>query len=342
MRQKMAARGGGMSAAAVTDNMALPEIVFVLGKGGVGRSTVSAALGLGLAERGERVLVMEWAVSEAIAPWFGLPPAEPERGGDWRWIPAPRQVAPGLSVFNYRLREALRGYFSDHLHLPRFYRKVIDGPHVRRLVEAAPGLAELLFIGQLWWLTSLAESEAGLSFDRIVVDAPATGHGTTLLDLPKTLSGIGASGLLATEAVRVLKMMADPERTGALVVSLPEELAVQETRALVPRTAHDLGRPPLALLVNRSVVDWVGDGVNADFARSWPVSQATRDGLAVVAEELRSRVRYERELRGELAGATELGALSLPEQLAASGDGSPPAVVRALSSILGKTLGGAA
>jgi Anion-transporting ATPase len=322
--------------------MALPEIVFVLGKGGVGRSTVSAALGLSLAERGERVLIMEWAVSEAIAPWFGSAPAEPERGGDWRWIPAPREVAPGLSVFNYRLREALRGYFADHLRLPLFYRKVIDGPHVRKLVEAAPGLAELLFIGQLWWMTSLAESEAGLHFDRIVVDAPATGHGATLLDLPKTLSGIGASGLLATEAKRVLKMVADPKRTGALVVSLPEELAVQETRALVPRTARDLGRPPLALLVNRSVAGWVSNGVNADFARGWPISEATHNGLDVVTEELRSRVRYESELRSELADATELGAVSLAEQLVATGDGSPPAVVRALSRTLGDSLRGAA
>jgi anion-transporting ArsA/GET3 family ATPase len=134
----------------------LPRVVFVLGKGGVGRSTVATALGSTLAGRGERVLVFEWALSEAIAPWFGIPPAGIE----------PVEVAPRLSVANFHLDDALRAFFVGHLGMGAFYRHVVHGRAVRRLVEAAPGIAEMMFLGHVCWLTTLAEKEASLRFDR--------------------------------------------------------------------------------------------------------------------------------------------------------------------------------
>jgi anion-transporting ArsA/GET3 family ATPase len=308
----------------------LPQIIFVMGKGGVGRSSVSGALALGFAERGERVLIMEWTVAEAFAPWFGLPPMETERSGDWKWIPRPREISPRVSVFNYRLQEALRGYFVDHLGLERFYAKVVDGPHLRRLVEAAPGIAELLFVGQLWWMVELAPAEAGFGFDRIIVDAPATGHGASLLDLPAALSTIGATGLLAMEVQRLVKMLADPKRVGAAVVSLAEELSVEETLELMPRLTKDLSRKPLAVFVNRSVTGLVGPEGGPVLADR-PFTPAARAGLDTVTADLRSRVRLEAQLRTELAGLTSLGVFSLPEQLVVSGDTKPVEIVRGLA-----------
>jgi len=82
----------------------LPRIIFVLGKGGVGRSTVSTALASLLAARGERVLVLQWAVADSIGPWFGKPAA----GQD------PVEVRPGVSVANFSLEDSLRAYFVDH------------------------------------------------------------------------------------------------------------------------------------------------------------------------------------------------------------------------------------
>jgi hypothetical protein len=306
--------------------MRLPRIVFVLGKGGVGRTTVSAALGLALAARGERVLVFEWTVADPIAPWFGLPPVGPQ----------PAEVAPGLAVANYDLDEALRAYFVDHLRLRLFYRRIVHGRHVRRLIRAAPGIAEMLFLGQLWWLTTLAEREAGLRFDRIVVDAPATGHGASLLDLPATLSGMGAGGMLGLEIRRVVEMMSDPEWTGAMVVALPEELAIDETRELVPRVTERLRRAPLAALVNRSVTRWVAaDGASgALLALGQRLSPEARGGLELLHEELSARARREGELRGLLSGATREGTISIDEQLAARGLQSPGDVVRAVAQRL--------
>lgn len=293
----------------------LPRIVFVLGKGGVGRSTVAAALGTALAARGEQVLVLQWAVADAIGPWFGRAPA----GAD------PVEVAPGLSVANFSLAESLRAYFVDHLHLGPVYRHVIRAEQVWRLIQLAPGLSEIFFLGELWWLTTLAEREAGLRFDRIVVDAPATGHGASLLDVPAALARMGAAGLLALEVRRVTEMMADPRRTGALLVSLPELLVVEETRELLPRVAERLGRAPLALVVNRSAL-----GLADDAAPPWlPAIVARLGGPAagVVRSfygELHERVELERALQ-ELARLPRLSLAELP--------GRPPVqVVRTLAS----------
>ena len=311
----------------------LSRIVFVLGKGGVGRSTVSTALGLMLAERGERVLVLEWTVAEPIAPWFGLPPAGT----------SPVEVTPGLAVTNYRLDEALRAYFVDHLKLGMFYRHVVNGTPMRRLIEAAPGIAELLFLGQLWWLTTLAEQEAGLRFDRIVVDAPATGHGASLLDLPATLMGMRATGLLGDEIARVVTMMHDPAWTSALVVTLAEDLAREETLELVPRATAALGRPPIAAVVNRSVARLGIEGAHPVWLAPLQarLSVPARRGLATVHAELRARAQCELELRAALEGMTQLGTFSLDEQLVNQASSSPRDVAYALAPALRAHLGGA-
>jgi hypothetical protein len=304
----------------------LPRITIVLGKGGVGRSTVSAALALALAARGERVLVLEWALTESIAPWFGGAPAGT----------APVLVAPNVSVANYRLDEALRAYFVDHLRLRRFHKHVIAGPHLGRLIEAAPGISELLFLGQLWWLSTLAPEEAGLRFDRIVVDAPATGHGASLLDMPATLASMGATGLLGLEVGRVTQMMRDPSWTGTVLVALPEELAVEETLELLPRVTAILGRKPVGAFVNRSAVGLVDPG------RAWldglAVGPETRGTLANVQDELLARVRIEEGLQRSLEGTTERGTCSLDDQLASVGRSTPAEIVHALAAPIGAHL----
>lgn len=307
-----------------------PRILFVLGKGGVGRSTVSTALALALARRGERTLVFEWTIAEPIAPWFGLPAAGP----------TPVEVSPGVSVATYRLDEALRAYFVDHLHLARFHRYIIDGPHVRRLVEAAPGFSELLFLGTLWWLSTVAGDEAGLRFDRIVVDAPATGHGASLLDMPETLLGMGASGLLGMEIDRVVGMMRDPAWSGAAIVATPEDLALDETAELLPRAARAMGRPPIAAFINRAVARVVDDLEQPAWKDELDaqLSPRAREGMSTLWSELRARTRCEVRLRELLSGETQRGSFVLDDQLLASGTSAPREVVLALTEAAGACL----
>jgi len=304
----------------------LPRVVFVLGKGGVGRSTVATALGTALARRGEQVLVFEWALSEAIAPWFELAPA----GID------PCVVGHGLSVANFGLDDALRAYFVGHLGMGAFYRHIIHGRAVRRLVEAAPGIAEMMFLGHVCWLTTLAEKELGLRFDHVIVDTPAAGHGVALLELPATLAAMHASGLLGSEMARVEEMMGDPSWTGALAVSLPEELAVEETLELVPRATKSLGRPLLAAVINRSVARLIKDTTRPLWieALRGHMSPALVSGLEGVQADLAGRLGFERQLRQALQGTSQRGVFSFDEQLAVGVQGSPRAIVDALASYL--------
>ena len=278
---------------------ALPRIVFVLGKGGVGRSTVAAALATAAARRGERALILQWAIADSIGPWFGISPAGA----------TPVTIAPRIAVANFSLDYALRAYFVDHLRMGLVYRRVLRARPVARMLEIAPGLAEMFFLGQLWWLVTLARSEAGLDFDRIIVDAPATGHGTSLLDVPATLARMGASGLLATETRRVVDLVADPARTGAIVVALPEPLVVDETLELVPRVAARLGRAPLALIVNRSAAEVAA--ASPAWLDELRVTDKSRRALAAIDEELRTRVAIENDLRARVGCAS----FALPELL---------------------------
>ncbi len=312
----------------VLDARELPRIIFVLGKGGVGRSTLSAALGLSLAQRGEKVLVLQWAVADPIAPWFGLGAAGP----------TPVEVQPRLSVANFSLEDSLRRYFVDHLHLGLIYRRVVKAETVQRLIEIAPGLSEIFFLGELWWLTTLAPKEAGFVFDRIIVDAPATGHGASLLDVPSSLASMGASGLLALEVKRVADLMGDPARTGAIVLGLPEPLVMAETLELVPRVTQRLGRPPLALLVNRSATALASPEAHPKWIAALPVSAQTREAIVTLHEELRTRARLEGQLDASLLNRTAHGAASLPELLGLS----PADVVRAMSRDVSHRLLGAA
>ena len=297
----------------------LPRVVFVLGKGGVGRSTVATALGAELARRGERTCVFGWSVSDPIGPWFSAAPAG--------LMPEP--LAPRLWVGNYRLDDTLKLYFVDHLRLPRFYRYVIQSAAVRALIAAAPGLAEVYFIGHLWWLTTLAATEADLHFDRVIVDAPATGHGASLFDLPSVLASLRGTGLVGIETERVTRMMSDPAWSGSVVVALPEELSAEETAELVPTVSRRVGRRPLALFVNRSVAH-VGDADVTPLRAS--LSAPSREGLDVVLAELASRVRFERALRTALGDATDRGVFALREQLMAEGAHRPRDVVAGVQS----------
>ena len=264
--------------------MSLPPLVFVLGKGGVGRTTIAAGLGSYFAARGERTLIVQWTIADAVSPRFGKPPAGHEA----------QEIAPKLWTMNFSAAETLREYFVDHLGWGLFFRAVVARPKVRRLWRAVPGIEELLFLGRLFWLTTLFRGEKGWAYDRIVVDAPALGHGISLFGVPRATASLGLGGLLEKECERTGAMLSDPARTGALLVTTLEELAVEETLELLPRLTGELGRPPLALVINRSVAR-LGALPLDPRACEWFTPAFT--GLELVYASLARKSQRERALR---------------------------------------------
>jgi anion-transporting ArsA/GET3 family ATPase len=221
----------------------LQDVIFVLGKGGTGRTSVACALAKSLADKGQKTLLVQWALNDAVSPLFGLEPTGH----------AVRTVSSNLEVMNYAFEKALEEYFVSHLQSRAIFEHVIQNSHVQSLLRAAPGIQELFFLGRIFWLAELCEKERGWRYDRIVVDAPASGHGVALFAVPRSVSRMGIPGPITAESLRVSNLLENRNRVGTILVCTPEELPVEEMLELVPRIQANLGSVPLFAVVNRAL-----------------------------------------------------------------------------------------
>jgi Mrp family chromosome partitioning ATPase len=297
----------------------LPQVIFVLGKGGVGRSTVATALAAGLARRGGRVLIAQWAIADAISPWFGRAPTGF----------VAQAIAPNLATKNFTLTEAFEQYLVEHLHARAFYRTVVSNRHVRRAIAAAPGLAELMFLGNLMAVTTIERS-----CDRVIVDAPAMGHGASLLAMPRVTRALDISGLLAIECERVAAMLADPARSAAIVVTTPDELAVEETLEFWPQIARELGRPPLAAVINFSGAP-LGALPADPRACMWLAPLSPPPAVLSIYTRLAQRAGRERVLADRLAGAP-LGTFAIADAAFVDDAPTPHSVITHATTALAR------
>jgi len=216
------------------------RFIFVTGKGGVGKTTVSAALARALAGRGKRVLIAMCNAKERISSMFASPLVGPEI------IP----VAPGIWAVNIEPEHAFEEYGRMVLKVPGLYRVVFHNKYIRSFLPAVPGLSEWAMLGKAWFHTTELDEHGRNRFDVVLLDAPATGHGLDMLRVPKVIVEIVPPGILRRDAERAWKMFTDPAQTAVLVVTLPEELPVTETLELVGAIEDDLRLPLGALVVN--------------------------------------------------------------------------------------------
>ena len=219
------------------------KLLFVLGKGGTGRTTVSTSLGLSFAKKKQKTLIVQWSYQDHISPLFGKTPSFHEEV----------EVAPYLFTINVSTDESIREYFVDHLKMAVFYNFVIQNNHVKKFLKAAPGVKELFFLGRLYWLCELAQEEKGWSYDHIIVDEPAMGHGSSLFTIAETVSRFGVTGPLAKECGRVSSLLSNSQKTGVILTCIPEELPVEETEEFFPVIVEKLKREPLCVIMNRSL-----------------------------------------------------------------------------------------
>jgi anion-transporting ArsA/GET3 family ATPase len=203
------------------------RLVFVTGKGGVGKTTLAAALGLAAARRGKRVVLCEVAEQDRLpqlVPDIDTVSVDPERAKlEWlRYQLKSRTLAGALGG------SALFGY----------------------LTAAAPGLTELVTIGKVWDLAQIEPRTGGPAYDLAIVDAPATGHGLAMLSAPSTYASIARVGPVGRHAERIDSFLRDPARTGVLTVALPEEMPVNETVEFERALKRDLDMSVDAIVVN--------------------------------------------------------------------------------------------
>jgi len=218
------------------------RLVIVTGKGGTGKTSVVAALGLAAARAGKRVLLAETGRDENLPRLLSRDGALAGYEG--------RSYGAGLRSMRVDPYEALTEYLRLQLGAAPLVRRVLANRGFRQLMDAAPGWRELITLGKVWHLEQQLAPGGGPLYDLIVVDAPATGHGLTFLDVPRVVQAAVRAGPLQRHAGAVEAMLTDPEATLLLPVALPEELPARETAELVQRVRDNLGVPVDRIVVN--------------------------------------------------------------------------------------------
>ena len=207
------------------------RLVVVTGKGGVGKTTVAAALGLLAARQGRRTVVCEVAQQERLAGLFGAR----DVGHD------EVELAPGLFSVSVQPERAMHEWLRHQLKSGALAGLLGHSRLFGYLTAAAPGVTELVTVGKVWDLAQVERRTGGSPFDLVIMDAPATGHALALLRAPRTYANIARVGPIARQAASIDAFLRDSSATGVLSVALPEEMPVNETVDLEQRLADDLG-----------------------------------------------------------------------------------------------------
>lgn len=216
------------------------RFLFVTGKGGVGKTTVSGALALALAARGKRVLVAMCNTKERLSAILGTKPI----GHDLM------PVADNVWAVNISPELALREYGEMVVKLGAIAHLVFENKYTRTFFRATPGLYEWAMLGKAWYHTTERREDGSNRFDVVLLDAPATGHGLDMLRVPKVILDVVPPGVLRRDADAAWAMFRDPAQSGVVVVTLPEEMPTTETIELVRDIRGELDLPVLSLVIN--------------------------------------------------------------------------------------------
>ena len=225
------------------------RLLFVTGKGGVGKTTMAAALALLASQRGKRTLAGEFDAKGDLAAFFETGPTSFK----------PREIQPRLFAMSMDTEESLKEYLSLQLKLPHMAR---IGPLARIfdfVATAAPGVKEILTVGKF------AYEVRQRNYDLVVVDASASGHVVGQLAAPQAVNELVQVGLVRQQTEWLTEILGDSEQTGVVVVTTPEEMPVSETIELAGRLEAETGVHLAAVVVNRVLPELFGRGEETVF-----------------------------------------------------------------------------
>ena len=289
------------------------RFLFITGKGGVGKTTVTAALAKSLAARGLKVLVTVCGAKERLSNLLGA---------------APLSSSISLldtNIWGVRLvsEVALREYGTMKLRNRVLVDAIFDSKYVAGFLSGTPGLKEWSLLGKAWY-HSTEEEDGRPRFDVVLFDAPATGHGLDMLRVPKVIVEIAPPGVLRSDAERAWEMFRDPARSGVVVVTLPEEMPTNESLELCAALRRELTLPIAELVINSWAPPLFSEA-DAHSVEQFAELAGDSPAHAVLASGARRAAR-QRIQEESLARLSKLGVPLRKLELLLDGAASPAAV----------------
>jgi hypothetical protein len=216
------------------------KLLVVTGKGGVGKTTIAAAIGLAAASSGRRTIVVEVGEESRLPTLFKTAAPEPGMEIALQEGLSAVSIDPDRALLEWL--QALGGRISG--------RVLASSGTFQYFAAAAPGAKELVSMMKVWQLTRASGRGKRGGYDLVVLDAPATGHALGLLGSPKTFGAIARVGPIAGHTRQVGELLEDPARSAYLAVALASEMAVTEALELQEGLRRQLGRSLSAVVVN--------------------------------------------------------------------------------------------
>lgn len=200
-------------------NLLSRQILIVTGKGGTGKTTVAAALGLWAARAGKRTLLVECNGSQQIPSLF--------RCSSEGYTPT--RLHPGLCAMSITAEEAIEDYVVKQIKVRKLYKMVFRNRVMGPFMDAVPGLHDAVHLGKVYDLIEDDKTRGKPTWDLIIVDAPATGHGLHMLASARSMMELTRAGPVHEGVKLVHDVISDTARTGLVLTCLPEDLPVNET-----------------------------------------------------------------------------------------------------------------
>lgn len=311
------------------------DLLWVTGKGGVGKTSMAAAIAELSARSGRRTLVCEMDAKGALATAFDL--------GELRFEPT--EIIDDLWAMTMSTEDALREYLRLFVKLPFVGRL---GPLAKTfdfVADAAPGVKEILGVGKLCY--EVRERH----YDLIVVDAEASGHIVSQIGAPNVIAELVQVGLVRDQTEWMREILEDPRRTGVAVVTTPEEMPVTESIELLDRLTAETGAHPCAIIANRvlpahfnrreaALIDRLPEAEDLLVAAAGPAVTSVLEAADITEHRRRTGAAHLDRLRATISSDPKLGPnlpmITVPELFSARGHG--PRIVSLLSNALADEL----
>ncbi len=227
------------SSGAWLEDLLARRLIFVMGKGGVGKTTISIALANAASRLKKKVLLVELGDADSVGSFYDQTLAE-----------TPARLSHGIWGARVDARAELEAYVRAHIPSKFIAGKISRSRLFDYLFEAAPGLKEVMSLGRLWRWEQEGPRLPNASFDLMIVDAPATGHALSLLRLPDLLIKMIRVGPVANQLRAVQHLLKNHQKTAVVLVTLAEELPVNETVELYQMAEETLDMPAAAIFIN--------------------------------------------------------------------------------------------